>query len=107
VSIIREAVRKGEEETTVRFLNYKKSGKPFWNMFTLAPMVDVDGTLRFMIGVQVGRAPTLPQAPLQGGGGRTAAAQGLTASLEARPLNRVQWSCCARQVAPIVSHSIL
>lgn len=52
VSEIREAVRNGSE-TSVRLLNYKKSGKPFWNMFTLAPMADVDGNLRFIIGVQV------------------------------------------------------
>lgn len=37
----------------VRLLNYKRSGKPFWNMFTLAPMKDSDGTVRFYIGVQV------------------------------------------------------
>ena len=40
-------------ECTVRILNYKKDGAPFWNMFSLAPMADVDGTLRFFIGVQV------------------------------------------------------
>jgi hypothetical protein len=38
----------------VRLLNYKRSGAPFWNMFTLAPMKDSDGTVRFLIGVQVG-----------------------------------------------------
>lgn len=52
ISEIREAVRNGSE-ASVRLLNYKKSGKPFWNMFTLAPMADVDGNLRFIIGVQV------------------------------------------------------
>ncbi len=52
VDNIRQAIRSGNE-TTVRILNYKKSGKPFWNMFTLAPMADVDGTPRFLIGVQV------------------------------------------------------
>lgn len=51
---IRDAVRSGSE-ASVRLLNYKKSGKPFWNMFTLAPMADVDGNLRFIIGVQVCR----------------------------------------------------
>ena len=54
VNEIREAVRNGSE-ASVRLLNYKKSGKPFWNMFTLAPMADVDGNLRFIIGVQVCR----------------------------------------------------
>lgn len=49
---IRHAIQEASE-TTVRLLNYKKSGKAFWNMFTLAPMADVDGTARFLIGVQV------------------------------------------------------
>ena len=52
VTDIRHAIQDASE-TTVRLLNYKKSGKPFWNMFTLAPMADVDGTARFLIGVQV------------------------------------------------------
>ena len=52
VKDIRHAIQEASE-TTVRLLNYKKSGKPFWNMFTLAPMADVDGTARFLIGVQV------------------------------------------------------
>lgn len=52
IAEIRDAINK-RTETTVRILNYKKSGKPFWNMFTLAPMADVDGTARFLIGVQV------------------------------------------------------
>lgn len=52
VTDIRHAIQEASE-TTVRLLNYKKSGKPFWNMFTLAPMADVDGTARFLIGVQV------------------------------------------------------
>jgi len=37
VDAIREAVR-NQKELTVRILNYTKSGRPFWNMFTLAPM---------------------------------------------------------------------
>lgn len=41
---------------TVRILNYKCNGAPFWNMFTLAPMKDSDGTTRFLVGVQVRRA---------------------------------------------------
>lgn len=49
---IRSAVVEASE-CTVRILNYKKNGKAFWNMFSLAPMADVDGTVRFYIGVQV------------------------------------------------------
>uniref|UniRef100_A0A126X1F8 non-specific serine/threonine protein kinase n=1 Tax=Oedogonium foveolatum TaxID=321584 RepID=A0A126X1F8_9CHLO len=52
VAEIREAVHNGQE-LTVRLLNYTKSGRPFWNMFTMAPMMDQDGTIRFFIGVQV------------------------------------------------------
>ena len=52
ISIIRDAI-KSQSEATVRILNYRKSGQPFWNMLTIAPMADVDGTSRFFIGVQV------------------------------------------------------
>ena len=52
IQIIREAVKTGSE-ATVRILNYRKGGEPFWNMLTIAPMADVDGTSRFFIGVQV------------------------------------------------------
>ncbi|BDA47694.1 probable phototropin-2 [Coccomyxa sp. Obi] len=63
ISIIRDAI-KTQTEATVRILNYRKSGQPFWNMLTIAPMADVDGTSRFFIGVQVDvtseDAPPLP-----------------------------------------------
>ena len=45
----------------MRILNYRKGGEPFWNMLTIAPMADVDGTSRFFIGVQV-RSPLCPMA---------------------------------------------
>jgi hypothetical protein len=35
----------------------RKGGIPFWNMLTIAPMADVDGTSRFFIGVQVRLLP--------------------------------------------------
>ena len=54
VTQIREAVKTGAE-LTVRILNYTKTGRPFWNMFTLAPMRDSDGHARFYVGVQVRR----------------------------------------------------
>ena len=53
---IRTALR-NKAETTVRILNYRKGGAPFWNMLTIAPMADVDGTPRFLIGVQARRKP--------------------------------------------------
>ena len=52
VDEIRIAVQK-ELETTVRLLNYRKNGEPFWNMFTIAPMSDSAGNNRFFIGIQV------------------------------------------------------
>nr|AML78144.1 putative LOV domain-containing protein [Ulvella endozoica] len=52
VDEIRSAIRDGTE-CTVRILNYRKDGSPFWNMFSLAPMSDIDGTICFFIGVQV------------------------------------------------------
>lgn len=52
VDEIRQAVQR-EDETTVRVLNYRKNGEPFWNMFTIAPMADAGGKNRFFIGIQV------------------------------------------------------
>uniref|UniRef100_A0A126WX34 non-specific serine/threonine protein kinase n=1 Tax=Cylindrocapsa geminella TaxID=52679 RepID=A0A126WX34_9CHLO len=52
VQQIRDAIKQNAE-CTVRILNYTKTGRPFWNMFTLAPMRDSDGATRFFIGVQV------------------------------------------------------
>jgi PAS domain S-box-containing protein len=49
---IRRAVDEGNE-CTVRLLNYTKQGKPFWNMFTLAPVRDETGKIRFFAGIQV------------------------------------------------------
>lgn len=52
VAKVREAIANGRE-CTVRLLNYTKSMRPFWNMFTLAPILDVNGSIRFFVGVQV------------------------------------------------------
>jgi len=52
VAKIRQAIDTGSE-CTVRLLNYTKAGKPFWNMFTLAPVRDDQGVVRFFAGVQV------------------------------------------------------
>ena len=49
---IRKAIDEGSE-CTVRLLNYTKQGKPFWNMFTMAPVRDEQGNVRFFAGVQV------------------------------------------------------
>lgn len=52
IAAIKQAIADGAE-LTVRILNYTKSGRPFWNMFTLAPMRDADDRSRFFVGVQV------------------------------------------------------
>lgn len=52
VAEIRAALNEGQE-CTVRLVNYTKSGKPFWNMFTLAPVRDHNSDIWFYIGVQV------------------------------------------------------
>ena len=52
VDEVRQAVKE-QSECTVRLLNYRKDGTPFWNMLSIAPMSDVDGAVCFYIGVQV------------------------------------------------------
>mmetsp|Transcript_309 Transcript_309/g.698 ORF Transcript_309/g.698 Transcript_309/m.698 type:complete len:736 (-) Transcript_309:537-2744(-) len=52
VSEIRDAIASGSE-CTVRLVNYTKAGAPFWNMFTLAPVRDVQGNISYFVGVQV------------------------------------------------------
>eukprot|EP00959_Pyramimonas_sp_CCMP1952_P086452 1808398-Pyramimonas_sp.AAC.1 len=51
VAEIRDAIKSGGE-CTVRLLNYRKDGRAFWNMFTLAPVFDSSGNVRFYVGVQ-------------------------------------------------------
>ena len=36
---IRDAIASASE-CTVRILNYRKDGSPFWNMFSIAPVFD-------------------------------------------------------------------
>ena len=49
---IRKAIE-NRVECTVRLVNYTKSGQAFWNLFSLAPVLDSDGNVRYFIGVQV------------------------------------------------------
>nr|ACT35017.1 phytochrome 3 [Coniogramme intermedia var. glabra] len=51
VQLIRDAVKEGRD-MTVQLLNYKRSGKPFWNLFHLQAMKDKKGNLQYFIGVQ-------------------------------------------------------
>ena len=49
---IRKAIE-SRVECTVRLVNYTKSGQAFWNLFSLAPVLGSDGSVRYFIGVQV------------------------------------------------------
>ena len=52
VKEIRQTIDAGQE-CTVRLINYTKSGQPFWNMFSLAPVYGNDGKVRYFVGVQL------------------------------------------------------
>ena len=52
VAELRKCISEGRE-CTVRLLNYSKDGRPFWNMLTVAPIRDVEGKPRFLVGVQI------------------------------------------------------
>ena len=49
---LREAIKRGDR-WSVRLLNYKKDGTPFWNYLVVAPVKLADGTVAKYIGVQV------------------------------------------------------
>ena len=52
VAVIREAVRRGEG-CSVRLLNYRRDGTPFWNLLTMTPIKTEDGRVSKYVGVQV------------------------------------------------------
>lgn len=52
VATIRNAVRNGEP-VSVRLLNYKRDGTPFWNLLTMTPIKTEDGKVSKFVGVQV------------------------------------------------------
>lgn len=52
VAKIREGIRKGEP-VSVRLLNYRKDGTPFWNLLTTTPIKTPDGVVSKFVGVQV------------------------------------------------------
>ncbi|XP_052882749.1 phototropin-1 isoform X2 [Gossypium arboreum] len=52
VAKIREALQAGRNYCG-RLLNYKKDGKPFWNLLTIAPIKDENGKVLKFIGMQV------------------------------------------------------
>nr|AML77567.1 putative LOV domain-containing protein [Cylindrocystis cushleckae] len=52
VKRIREAI-KSDRPCTVRILNYRKDGRPFWNSLHVAPVRRCDGKVAFYCGVQL------------------------------------------------------
>lgn len=52
VVTLREAVKHGNG-CSVRLLNYRKDGTPFWNLLTMTPIKTEDGTVSKFVGVQV------------------------------------------------------
>jgi hypothetical protein len=50
---VHEAAEAGQP-LTLRLLNYRKDGSPFWNMLTMTPIRDAEGQLVKIVGVQVG-----------------------------------------------------
>jgi PAS domain S-box-containing protein len=51
VAAIREAID-AQEQVTVELRNYRKSGEPFWNRVSIAPVYDETGQLRNYVGFQ-------------------------------------------------------
>lgn len=51
VATMREAVERGEP-TTVELRNYRRSGDPFWNQVTIAPITDDSGDVTNFVGFQ-------------------------------------------------------
>ena len=49
---LREAMKFGRR-CSVRLLNYRKDGTPFWNFLTVAPVKLADGTIKKYVGVGV------------------------------------------------------
>jgi PAS domain S-box-containing protein len=51
VARVREALQR-REGVRAELLNYRKDGSPFWNAFTISPVLDGEGTLTHFVGVQ-------------------------------------------------------
>lgn len=61
VAIIRDAVKKGEG-CSVRLLNYRRDGTPFWNLLTMTPIKTEDGKVSKFVGVQVLLTPSVEES---------------------------------------------
>ena len=51
IAKMREAVEQ-KVKITVVLLNYRKDGSTFWNELRLAPVIESDGQVRYMVGIQ-------------------------------------------------------
>ncbi|MEJ7912715.1 MAG: PAS domain-containing protein [Chitinophagaceae bacterium] len=51
IELIRQAIKK-REPVQLELINYKKNGEPFWNYFSLTPIVDDFGHITHFIGIQ-------------------------------------------------------
>lgn len=49
---LRDAIKAGRQHQEV-FLNYRRDGSPFMNLFMTAPLCDSRGVVRYIIGAQV------------------------------------------------------
>eukprot|EP00894_Picocystis_sp_ML_P002777 jgi/Pico_ML_1/53294/g3865.t1 len=52
VEKVTDAIKR-KKPVTVRLLNYRKDGTPFWNSLHIAPIRNADGEVEFFIGVQI------------------------------------------------------
>nr|AML79428.1 putative LOV domain-containing protein [Sciadopitys verticillata] len=52
ISKIRQSIE-AEQSCTVRILNYRKDGNPFWNHLHMAPVRNASGKVAFYVGVQL------------------------------------------------------
>nr|AML78252.1 putative LOV domain-containing protein [Falcatifolium taxoides] len=52
ISKIRQSIE-AEQPCTVRILNYRKDGNPFWNLLHTAPVRNASGKVAFYVGVQL------------------------------------------------------
>nr|AML76295.1 putative LOV domain-containing protein [Araucaria sp. BC-2016]AML77868.1 putative LOV domain-containing protein [Agathis robusta] len=52
ITKIRQSIET-EQPCTVRLLNYRKNGNPFWNLLHMAPVRNASGKVAFYVGVQL------------------------------------------------------
>lgn len=68
VQKLRDAIKK-HDAVSVRLLNYRKDGTPFWNLLTMTPIKTPDGELSKYVGVQVDVTSKTEGKATEDGGG--------------------------------------